>query len=158
MVSIPNTKQGGFEIRHNVVNFSTAQQRYAFSKEPRFQYFSKTKTDFTAILGSTFSKRNSPCFGIGDRFRGFTSNAGCKFSCFLYSVYFCIVETPSPGTYHFKSTVGERQPTIVGNALTTSFKNQAARSAFDKVYVPGARSAKGYEYIPGPGAYMLRNK
>ena len=81
-----------------------------------------------------------------------------SFRRFLYNVYFCIVETPSPGTYHFKSTVGERQPTIVGNALTTSFKNQAARSAFDKVYVPGARSAKGYEYIPGPGAYMLRNK
>jgi hypothetical protein len=79
MVSFPNKKQGGFEIRHNIVNFSTAQQRFSFSKEQRFQYFAKTKTDFTAVLGSTFSKRNSPGFGIGDRFRSFTSKANRKF-------------------------------------------------------------------------------
>ena len=69
-----------------------------------------------------------------------------------------LAETPAPGSYQLKSTVGNSIPTIVGNTLTTSFKNQASRSAFDKVYVPGGRSVKGYEYIPGPGAYKVRNK
>lgn len=70
-----------------------------------------------------------------------------------------LAETPAPGSYKLKSTIGTSVPTIVGNTLTTSFKNQASRSAFDKVVlVPGGKSAKGYEYIPGPGAYIIKNK
>jgi hypothetical protein len=71
MSSILNSKQRGYTIHHEVVNFSTAQSKFSFCKDRRFKSISQTTpTDFTVDMPSTFGKR-SPSFGIGERFKNF---------------------------------------------------------------------------------------
>jgi len=70
MSTIHNTREGSFTIRHDIINFSTAQSKYSFGKDQRFKTLKpNTPTDFNVQLPSTFGRR-SPSFGIGERFKG----------------------------------------------------------------------------------------
>ncbi len=91
MTSIKNTKFRCQTVHHDSVNFSTAHQKYSFSKDRRFPKISAaiTPTDFTEKLNSTFNRR-SPSFGIGDRFM--EPRTSCKRVQLL-----CLEQTPSPG-------------------------------------------------------------
>lgn len=44
---------------------------------------------------------------------------------------------PPPDSYNIKTCFDGHSPTIKGNTLTTSFKQQSSRNAYDKMYVPG---------------------
>ena len=67
------------------------------------------------------------------------------------------MQTPPPGTYNLDSSFDGSSPTIKGNALTTNFSFQCSRAAYDMVYVPGSRSPRGREFVPGPGTYAYKN-
>jgi hypothetical protein len=43
MSTILNSKQGGFVTSFEVVNFSTAKQKFSFSRSPRFPSVQKSK-------------------------------------------------------------------------------------------------------------------
>ncbi len=75
MSTILSAKQGGFITQHELVNFSTAKQKFSFAKRPRFPSVQKKilidKIQYE--LASQFddnpnSARRTPSFGIGDRF------------------------------------------------------------------------------------------
>jgi hypothetical protein len=78
MSTLQSSRLKAFTITHDVVNFSTAQQKYSFGKDSRFkQTVTTTPTDFNVTLPSTFDRR-SPSFGIGDRFKGAVPKIKCK--------------------------------------------------------------------------------
>ena len=69
MSTILNPKQRCYSIHHEVINFSSAQHRFSFSKDTRFPNSKPTTpTDFTTTLPTTFG-RKSPTFGVGERFK-----------------------------------------------------------------------------------------
>jgi len=68
-----------------------------------------------------------------------------------------LVSVPPPGNYEVSSCFGEESPTIRQNHLTTDFRLHSPRKAYDKVFVPGARSSRQMDYVPGPGAYEFLN-
>jgi hypothetical protein len=69
-----------------------------------------------------------------------------------------IVEIPSPDTYNIKTCFDGTNLTIKKNNLTTDFNKHSARKHHDKVYVPGARSPRQMEFVPGPGTYTFFNQ
>jgi Sperm-tail PG-rich repeat len=75
----------------------------------------------------------------------------------IYNV-FILVSIPAPGTYDIKTCFGEESPTIKQNHLTTDFRLHSARKDYDKVYVPGARSPRQMDFVPGPGTYSFLNQ
>lgn len=69
MSTMRNNNQGTYTIRHDIINFSTAQSRFSFSKGRRFVALTpNTPTDFNESLPGTFGRR-SPSFGVGERFQ-----------------------------------------------------------------------------------------
>jgi hypothetical protein len=83
MSTILSAKQGGFVTQQELVNFSTAKQKYSFSRSPRFPSFQKKilidKVQYdlpSQFDGNPVSARRAPSFGIGDRFVHLKKN--CK--------------------------------------------------------------------------------
>lgn len=57
-------------VHHNVVNFSSAQHQFSFSKTRRFnEKHPVVTTDFKYEPRSSFTKQRSPTFGYGERFK-----------------------------------------------------------------------------------------
>jgi hypothetical protein len=78
MSTILNPKQGCYTIHHDIINFSTSQQKFSFGKQRRFPSVKPTTpTDFTVTLNSTFGRR-SPSFGVGERFKNLANREQCK--------------------------------------------------------------------------------
>ena len=74
MSTVLNSKQGGILTQYDFVNFSTAKQKFSFSKSPRFPSVQKrvsdrVQYDLKSCFENTplFTKR-APSFGIGERF------------------------------------------------------------------------------------------
>ena len=83
MSTILNPKQGCYTIHHDIINFSTSQQKFSFGKQWRFPSVKPTTpTDFTANLTSTFGRR-SPSFGVGERFKNLANREQCKLHSLL---------------------------------------------------------------------------
>ena len=51
----------------------------------------------------------------------------------------------------------EHNPVMQGNMRTTNFKNCSPRKAHDVQYMPGNKSPRANEYVPGPGTYIYKN-
>jgi hypothetical protein len=71
-----STKQGGMLTQYEVVNFSTAKQKYTFSRSPRFPSVQrgngpkdKIQYDLVGIFDGGPAGKRAPSFGIGDRFK-----------------------------------------------------------------------------------------
>lgn len=71
--------------------------------------------------------------------------------------FYLIVEIPPPDSYKIKTCFDGHSPTIKGNTLTTSFKQQSSRNAYEKIYVPGytMRSPVIEKQYPGPAQYNV---
>lgn len=82
MSTILNSKTHTSTLYHDAVNFSTAQQKFSFSKGRRFSLMKpNTPTDFTVNLPSAFGRR-SPSFGVGNRFSTPVPRSMRKCLCF----------------------------------------------------------------------------
>jgi hypothetical protein len=109
-------------------------------------------------MPSTFGRR-SPSFGIGERFKGTVTKHKRKSTSEKFEFQlFDLVSIPAPGTYETTTCFGEESPTIKQNHLTTDFRLHSPRKAYDKVYVPGARSPRQMDFVPGPGTYSFLNQ
>lgn len=112
----------------------------------------QVETDFTATLGSTINRKNSPSFGVGDRFknrrgtRKYTNTFSQVFDL-KKCVFSNLDDVPPPNTYTLKTCFDGESPTIRKNHLTTSFKNQSSRDAHNSI----GKSPKLAK--PGPGTY-----
>lgn len=94
-------------VHHNVVNFSSAQHQFSFSKTRRFnEKHPVVTTDFKYEPRSSFTKQRSPTFGYGERFKRPKHT----------------LETPPPNSYEIKTSFDGPNPVIRKNAITTSFK------------------------------------
>ena len=65
---------------------------------------------------------------------------------------------PPPTAYTLKTCFDGENPTIKRSHLTTDFRQQSGREHYEKVFMPGSRSPRQMEFVPGPGAYSFVNQ
>jgi len=125
------------------VNFSTAKQKYSFSKGARFQQLPKVLNEAIGYdLPATLAKRSAG-FGVGPRFK--TPMASRD-------------ESPPPDSYRLPSDfdVGAPGSTLPAASKGNVYSFGIGRQHFEKVYISRRHKIVDLS-LPGPGTYVPKN-